>query len=158
MRIWSSTCYCCSTALRPPQHCWSENRLLMRWRPSNAGRRLVGTAAALKVTVSCGRAGAPMFQWDGHGSSHGRRRELLHCLPKLCASPMPSNGRPRHTLRSARAGLDSIDGCTRDPRSGCTGTLTVKLTGVCIIIFCYTGQSVTSQLRQARPRGPSSLY
>ena len=33
--------------------------------------------------------------------------------------------------------------------------LTVKLTGVCIIIFCYTGQSVTSQLRQARPRGPS---
>eukprot|EP01048_Picozoa_sp_COSAG05_P000035 COSAG05_NODE_1_length_66591_cov_307.301581_35_plen_93_part_00 len=27
--------------------------------------------------------------------------------------------------------------------------LTVKLTGVCIIIFCYTGQSVTSQLRQA---------
>ena len=29
-----------------------------------------------------------------------------------------------------------------------------KLTGVCIIIFCYTGQSVTSQLRRARPRGP----
>ena len=35
--------------------------------------------------------------------------------------------------------------------------LTVKLTGVCIIIFCYTGQSVTSQLRQARPV-KSSLY
>ena len=27
-----------------------------------------------------------------------------------------------------------------------TAVLTVELTGVCIIIFCYTGQSVTSQL------------
>ena len=46
-----------------------------------------------------------MFQWDGHGSSHGRRRELLHCLPKLCASPMPTGGLV--TLFAARV-LDAL--------------------------------------------------
>ena len=39
--------------------------------------------------------------------------------------------------------------------STCMLLLTVELTGVCIIISYYTGQSVTSQMRRARPQRPS---
>ena len=50
-------------------------------------------------------------------------------------------------------GKKNMYGTTCIPTSRYIRMVDLEFTGVCIIIFYYTGQSVTSQLRRARPQG-----